>query len=441
MTIRSAATLALLAPLAAAQAPSWPQWGGPNRDFMPPARGLAASWPAAGPRVLWSRPLGDGYSGIVSDASALYTLHRPGNGSRESVIALDAATGRTLWEHVYEAPHQPGMDMEYGPGPHSTPLLVGERLFAVGVTGKLHALDRRTGKVIWSHDLVGGLKGKMPGRGYACSPIAHGSNVIVTVGGAGQALVAFDQATGRVAWKNASFDPAPSSPTLIRVDGQEQLLVFHADGVGGFDPASGAPFWDHPHKTDYGLNISTPVWGPDNVLFISSAYSGGSRALRLSQAGGKTAVKELWFSNRMRIHIGNAVRSGGHVYGSSGDFGPAFLAAVDVATGQVAWQERGLARGNLLLADGKLLILDEDGTLALATATPSALTIHSKSEVLSGRCWTAPTLVGTRLYLRDRAQVKALDLGSGGHGGTGGPGGTRSRSVSAPQSPLNKIKL
>jgi outer membrane protein assembly factor BamB len=411
---RATLTLALLgaASAAPAQAPPWPQWGGPNRDFMPAARGLAASWPAAGPRALWARPLGEGYSSIVADDSALYTLYRPGKGELENVIALDAATGRTLWEHSYEAPHQPGMNMEYGPGPHSTPLLAGDRLFAVGVTGKLHALERKTGKVLWSHDLVAELKGKMPGRGYSCSPIAYGSNLILTVGGPGQALVAFDQATGKIAWKNASFDPAPASPILIKVDGQEQLVVFHAEGVGGFDPGSGAPLWDTPHKTDWGLNISTPVWGPGNVLFISSAYSGGSRALHLSQSGGKTTVKEMWFNNKMRIHIGNAIRIGDYVYGSSGDFGPAFLSAVEVTTGKMTWQERGFSRASFVLADGKLLILDEDGTLALATATPAALTVHSKAEVLSGRCWTAPTLVGTRLYLRDRTQIKALELGA-----------------------------
>ena len=397
-------------PVMQAQTPSWTQWGGPNRDFKPAVRGLAATWPAAGPKALWGRALGDGYSAIVTDGTALYTMYRPGKGALETVVALDAASGRTLWEHTYEAPHPGGMDMEYGPGPHSTPLLAGERLFAVGVTGKLHALDRRTGKVAWTQDLIGGLKGKVPGRGYSCSPIAHGTNVILTVGGRGQALVAFDQATGRVAWKNADFDPAPSSPILATVDGQEQLIIFHANGVGGFDPRTGAAFWDHPHKTDWGLNISTPVWGEGNLLFISSAYGSGSRALRLSQAGGKTAVQELWFNNKMRIHIGNAIRVGDHVYGSSGDFGPAFVQAVELKTGAVSWQERGFSRATFVLADGKLLILDEDGTLALATATPAGLTVHAKADVLSGRCWTVPTLAGTRLYLRDRAQIKALDL-------------------------------
>jgi hypothetical protein len=132
--------------------------------------------------------------------------------------------------------------------------------------------------------------------------------------------------------------------------------------------------------------------------------------LRLAQSGGKTTVTELWYTNRMRIHIGNALRLGGHVYGSSGDFGPAFVTAVDVGTGQVAWQDRAFSKASFVHADGKAVVVDEDGNLALATLSPKGLTVHSRADVLSTRAWTVPTLVGTMLYVRDRAEIKAFDL-------------------------------
>jgi outer membrane protein assembly factor BamB len=265
---------------------------------------------------------------------------------------------------------------------------------------------------VWSHELWKELGGKVHGRGYSCSPIAYAGTVILPVGGRdGQGLMAFDQADGRVVWKGSDLVPAPSSPILIEVDGQEQLVVFHAKGVAGVDPRSGALYWDHEHITNWGLNISTPVWGEGNLLFVSSAYNGGSRVLRLAQAGGKTRVEELWFGNKLRIHIGNAQRLGDHVYGSSGDFGPAFFTAVELRTGRVAWQQRGFARAVSLHADGKLLLLDEEGTLALASASPKGMTVHARAKVLAKNAWTAPTLVGTRLYLRDRATIKALELG------------------------------
>ena len=130
------------------------------------------------------------------------------------------------------------------------------------------------------------------------------------------------------------------------------------------------------------LAADTPVWGNDNLLFISSAYSGGSRVLKLTQKDGKTTADELWFHRRMRLHHGTAVRIGDYIYGSSGDFGPAFLAAVNVNTGEIAYQDRSFPKSNLLLAEGKLIILDEDGNLALATATPTELKVISKVSVM-----------------------------------------------------------
>ena len=303
------------------------------------------------------------------------------------------------------------MNVEYGPGPHATPLVAGDTVFAAGSTGKLHALDRRTGRVRWAHDLYG-MGGTVQGRGYSCSPLAYGGTVIVTVGGRGQALAAFDQATGRTVWKSGDVDVSPSSPILIDLDGRPQLVLFHADGVAGFDPGTGAQEWNHAHRTEYGLNISLPSWGPGNVLVISSAYSGGSRGLHLARAAGRTEVRELWTSNRLRVHFGPLVRFGDRVYASSGDFGPAFVAAVDARTGAMAWQERGFARASLVGAGERLLVLDEDGTLALASPRADGLTVHGKAEVLSGRAWTAPTVVGTKVYLRDRTVMKALELGS-----------------------------
>ena len=199
---------------------------------------------------------------------------------------------------------------------------------------------------------------------------------------------------------------------MIDVDGQKQLVYFAGDAVAGVDPANGRTLWTHPHKTDWGLNISTPIWSPaDHLLFVSSAYSTGSRVLELRQSGGKTSVSEKWFSNRMRIHIGTAIRIGNYVYGSSGDFGPAFLTAVDVTTGNVVWQDRAFSRAQLLYADGKLVILDEDGTLGLATVSPQGLQVLAKASILENLSWTPPTLVGTKLFARDRKNIVAFELG------------------------------
>ena len=422
MTQRVAMAAILAAAAGFAGAQTWTQYGGPGRDFKVPG---PVSWPAGGPRAAWSRALGEGYSAIVSDGTALFTMYRPVKGilatvmervwspatSPEVVIALDAATGRTLWEHAYDAPILPRMQVEYGEGPHSTPLVAGEAVFAIGSTGRMHALERRTGRVLWSQDLWGALKGRVQGRGYACSPVAYGSTVIVSLGGPGQALIAFDQRTGAIAWKAGDFDPSPSSPRIIRVGDKDQLVFFHAAGIAGFDPATGATLWNHPHTTEYGLNISMPAWGDDGIMVVSSAYSGGSRGLRLAPVAGRTTATELWASNRLRVHFGSIIRLGDRVYASSGDFGPSFVTAADVRTGAVVWQERGFARANLVAMGEKLLLLDEDGVLALVTPGPTGLTVHGKADVLDTKSWTVPTVAGARVFLRDRAVIKAIDLG------------------------------
>ena len=400
------ASLLLLCGSVRAQS-DWTQWGGPDRNFTTRSKGLAATWPAAGPRQLWSRPLGAGHSAIIASGDSLYTMYSVGE--QEVVIALAAGTGKTLWEYKYDAPHA-GLDLEYGAGPHSTPLLIGDLLYTAGATGRLFALDSKSGKVAWSHDLWKEYGGTKMGRGYSCSPIAYKNTIILTLGGQGQTLIAFNQKDGSVAWKNQSLDLSPSSPILANVDGQDQLIMFLGKVVAGLDPNNGNLLWSHPHVTEWGLNISMPVWSNDNLLFISSAYSGGSRVLKLTQKDGKTTASEIWFSQRMRLHHGTAIRIGDYVYGSSGDFGPSFFAAVNVKTGDIAYQDRSFPKTNFVLADGKLIILDEDGNLALATATPTELKVISKVNVLKNLAWTAPTLVGTKLYLRDRRTITALDL-------------------------------
>jgi outer membrane protein assembly factor BamB len=385
------------------------QWGGPHRNFTSDTKGLAAAWPAKGPRRLWQREMGEGYSGIAVERGMLFTMYR--KGENEIAIALDAATGKTVWEYSYAAPFSPEYDMTNGPGPHATPLVSSDLVFTSGATGKLHCLDKKTGKVLWSHDLVNEFQGTVRVNGYSCSPIAYKDKIVMMVGGLSSSLVSFNRKDGSVAWKKHDFKNSTSSPILISVDGQDQLVAFMYSEIVGVDPNNGDLLWTHAHPVEYGLNTSTPVWGPDNLLFVSSGYNGGSRVLKLTRTGDKTTVEEVWAHSLIRIHFTNAIRVGDLIYGSSGDFGPAPFTAVDVKTGKVLWRHRSFPRASFLFADGRFIILDEDGQLLLATATPEGLTVTSKAEVLSSRSWTVPSLSGTRLYVRDRKNIMALELG------------------------------
>jgi outer membrane protein assembly factor BamB len=386
----------------------WLEWGGRGRDFVAPATALPSSWPAGGPRKLWSRDLGDGYSGIAVEETTLYTAYR--RGSQDVVIALDARTGKTLWEYAYEAAFKNAYSEAVGPGPYAMPQVVGDRLVSASGIGQIYSLDKKTGRPVWSHDLYKEFGGYRLEFGYSCHALPYKNSLILLAGGPDAAALALRQSDGAVIWKGLMFENAHSSPVLIDVDGQPQVVALIASEVIGFSPDTGALLWRHNHPTGNGLAISTPVWAPGNLLFISSAYNGGSRVLELRQSEGKTTVKELWHDRKLQSHFSTVIRHGDYLYFTSGYNGPAFMTCVNMRSGQVAWQERGFAKGQLVKSGEKLVLLDEDGTLALVEVAPAGLKALAKESILQRASWTPPTLSGSTLYLRDRKRLMALDL-------------------------------
>ena len=239
--------------------------------------------------------------------------------------------------------------------------------------------------------------------GYACSPIAFRETVIVPVGGPGKALMAFQQADGTLAWAKNDFGNVYSSPVLIDVNGLEQLVALLDGAVIGVNPHNGDLQWQVPFKADYSIAISTPLWTSDNLLFVSAEYNAGSKMIELQRNGMQTKATELWSSNRLRLHHGNAMRVGNAIYFSSGGKGSqAILSAVEARSGKILWQERSIEKATFVWADQKLITLDQEGTLMIAHPSPQGFQIAAKAPLLTHLAWTPPALVGTRLYIRDR---------------------------------------
>ncbi len=406
VTCLSLLGVVLVAPAALAQ---WPQWGGLNRDFKSSAKGLSKRWAKDGPKRLWSRALGEGYSTILVDQGRLYTMYR--NGENEVVVALEADTGKTVWEYKYAAPVLKGIEKRFGIGPNSTPIIVDGRVYALGFGAHLHCLDKLTGKLIWSHNLVKDLGAKPPEFGFSSSPVAHGNLLIAAVGGKGCGMMAFDLVSGSVVWKKHDFINIYSSPIVINVDGEDQVVLLTDREIVGIDPVRGELKWRHPHENQWKTNICTPLWSKEQMLFISSSGDAGSRSLKLTRVDGKTKVEEIWATRKMRTSQGNVVRIGKYLYGSTGDKSVSYMVAVHASTGKVAWRKRGFPEANLIYANGMLVMLDWDGKLSLAKATPKSFKVRSKVELLKKPAWTAPTLVGKTLYLRDKETIMALDMG------------------------------
>jgi outer membrane protein assembly factor BamB len=389
---------------------SWTQWGGPNRNFHTTAVGLKDTWPATGPRVVWKRPLGEGYSSPAVENGVLYVMY--GKPRQEFVIAADAETGKTLWEHATPMTFESDYAREMGNGPYSTPLIVGSRLFTTGVAGRLQCLDKKTGKLLWTQQLWDDHRGSQMMYGYASSPIAFRDFVIVPVGGRGRAVMAFNQADGKVAWSQGNLGNVYSSPLLINVSGLEQLAVLLDGALLAVNPHNGDPQWQVPFKAEYSIAVATPVWGPDNLMFVSSEYDAGTKVIELKRTGLQTTATELWSSNRLRLHHGNAMRIGDAIYFSNGGKGSqAILTAVDARTGKIHWQQRSIEKATFVWADQKLITLDQDGTLMIAHPSPQDFKISAKAPLLTRLSWTPPALVGTRLYVRDRKTMMSVDLG------------------------------
>jgi len=416
-----------------AQAESdWSQWGGPRRDFTTTASGLSGQWPEDGPRKLWSREIGDGFSTIVTNGTTLYTMMR-GQNDREVVIALNAGNGETVWEYTYPAPFLEAEVDEYdektgektgkkktqkqvtkfGEGPNSTPLLVDGRLYTIGFTGKMHCLDAATGSVVWAHDLFNDIGANYLMFGWATSPIAYEDSIIVLVGGKGRGVMAFDKADGKVRWKSTDYDASYSSPILVKVDGEDHLVAYMASDVIGLSPKDGKLHWSTEHKNEYNTSIGTPISCPgQRLFFVNGGDEAGGRLVHLAKKDGKIQPREIWTNRKIKGGLNNAVLVGNYLYGpNSAGEGARFMVAISIEDGQIKWREREVTGAKGVFADGKLIILDHDGRLMLTTPSSRGLKIHSSIQALEKEAWTTPTLVGKTLYLRDRKTIMAMDLG------------------------------
>ncbi len=386
----------------------WRQWGGPSGDFHVHSTGLADQWPESGPRQLWSRPLGAGYSSITVNDGKLYTLYR--EGENEIVVALEADTGKTLWQYPYAAPVGKGYTRDFGLGPNASPLLLDDRIITIGFTAQMNCISL-DGKLLWSHRLLEEFQGEFLEFGYAPNPILYKGHIITLVGGKESGVIAFSPTDGSVVWRSAPFDINYVTPTVINVDGQDQLIVFSKTEVLGLDANGGKRLWSFPCTNMYKTHATSAIWGDDNLLWVATQKDGGTRVLKLTQKNGTTKIEQLWKKRNIQVFHWNSLRVGNYVYTSSGDSNTKTV-AVDIQTGKIAWRERGFTKMLCLYADKKMIILDENGQLAIAKVSPQGFEILSKFQLTEKVSWTVPTLVGKTLYVRDAKNIIALDLGA-----------------------------
>ncbi len=394
---RSLAGIAFLAASTAAAAGDWPQFRGPQRDGVSSEQGLAREWPAEGPKALWRAQLGPGFSGISVVAGRAYTMF--GVEADEFAACFDAATGQEIWRVRTDSQYKDS----FGDGPRSTPTVDGERVFVLGARGKLHALATASGERVWLRDFVAEFGSTVPRWGFSTSPLVEGDLLLVEVGGAdGSGIVAFDKRTGKEAWRSGSDQAAYAAPIAVTIGSSRQAVFFTSRHLVGLAPGDGALLWKQPWTTSYDVNASTPVFIPPDKLFVSSGYDVGAALYRVTGSG----VEQLWRNREMKNKFSSSVLRDRHLYG----FDEGTLKCISAESGETKWRARGFGHGSLILADGHLLVLGDEGTLAMIEATAGEYLEKARAKIFSGKTWTVPTLADGKLYLRNEKELLSLGV-------------------------------
>ena len=377
----------------------WPQWRGPNRDGISKETGLLKQWPAEGPPLVWKASgAGGGYSSFSVANGKLYTIGL--RGEREYVVAFDVATGKEVWA----TPHGSAFRNDRGDGPRGTPTIDGDRLYALGGSGDLTALDARTGKIVWSKNVLREFGGSNITWGISESPLVLGDKVLVNAGGPGASIVALNKANGALIWKSQSDKAGYSSAIPVEVNGTTQVVFFTAERAVGLDAKDGHLLWEYGRPANNVANVATPI-ARANRVFISSDYGTGGGVVEI-KADNK--AQEIWFTKDMRNHHSSSVLIGDYLYG----FSSAILTAIRFDTGEIAWRDRSVGKGSLVYADGNLYCFSENGVVGLVEATPTGYKEKGRFRLAQGNLptWTHPVVVGGRLYLRDQDTIYAYDV-------------------------------
>jgi outer membrane protein assembly factor BamB len=385
--------------LAQANSASWPQWRGPNRDGISKETGLLKQWPAEGPPLLWKASgAGGGFSSFSVANGRLYTMGL--RGEREFIIAFDAATGKEAWA----TPNGSAFRNDRGDGPRGTPTIDGDRLYALGGSGDLSALDVKTGKLIWSKNILQEFGGRNITWGISESPLIVGDKLLVNPGGPGASIVALNKSDGSVIWKSQSDKAGYSSAIPVDVNGATQVVFFTHQRAVGLDLKDGKLLWEYAKPANNVANAATPI-ARGNRVFISSDYGTGGGVVEIKPDG---SAQELWFTKDMRNHHSSSVLVGDYLYG----FSSAILTALKFDTGEIAWRDRSVGKGSLVYADGRLYCFSERGVMGLVEATPTGYVERGRFKIEAGslETWTHPVVAGGRLYLRDQDTIYAYDV-------------------------------
>jgi outer membrane protein assembly factor BamB len=391
-------------------ASDWPQLLGPTRDGAYSAGDLSGEWPAEGPRVLWQKKVGQGFSAPAVAAGQLILFHRLDD--KETVEALDAETGKPIWLFDYPTTYRD--DFGFDEGPRATPAIADGKVYTYGAEGLLHCLDFKTGKKLWSVDARTLFQAPKGFFGIACSPLVEGNAVLLIVGSkSGAGIVAFDKMTGKVLWKTTDDEASYSSPVAATINSRRYGLFLTRTELVAADPAGGKILFQFPFRPPIRSSVSaaTPLVIGD-LIFLSASYDTGAVLLKVSENG----PKKIWAGEDiLSNHYATSVHHNGFLYGIHGRTDPgsqpaASLRCVELKSGKMKWEEPAFGAATITLAGDQLLILTERGELIRAQASDSGYKPTARAQVLPSQVRAYPALADGRLFARSKDKLVCLDL-------------------------------
>jgi outer membrane protein assembly factor BamB len=389
-------------PAAAKVDVSWPGFRGARRDGVLPGRRIETDWAAHPPVEVWRRPIGPGWSSFAVAADLVYTQEQ--RGEQEVVSCYSLGTGRLVWRHgdpvrFYES--------NGGAGPRATPTVHGGRVYTLGATGILNALDARTGAVAWSRNAAADTAAAMPGWGFTASPLVVEDAIVVATSGR---LASYDIATGSPRWTHTTGGGGYSSPHLVTIDGVAQILLLTGNGATSVAPADGARLWQHVWEVGVAIVQPGLAGEHDILLGLGDSMGGqGMRRLAVARTPGGWTVEERWTTRGLKPYFNDFVVHEGHAFGFDGTI----LACINLGDGARTWKAGRYGNGQLLLLPDQdlLLVLAEDGEVALVGATPDKFIEMTRFKAIDGKTWNHPVLVGNLLLVRNGEEMAAFRLG------------------------------
>ncbi|HUR20583.1 MAG TPA: PQQ-binding-like beta-propeller repeat protein [Vicinamibacterales bacterium] len=386
--------------------PIWSDFRGANRDGHYTERPILIDWPNGQLKPLWKQPVGGGYASFVTarigSLDLGFTIEQRGN--QEVVAAYDVATGREQWTSKWPAEFKEFMG---GDGPRATPTYFDGYVYALGGLGELRALEAATGRTIWRTNILTDAGAANLQWGMAASPLIVDNSVVVLPGGsAGKSVAAYNHRTGARVWSALDDRQAYVSPMLVTIDGVRQLLIVSATRMMGLTPTDGTLLWEFPWTNMSEVNAGQPVVIGKNRVFISSAYDKGAAVIEVTMKGTRGTVREVWQNNRMKNQFSSSVLHEGYIYGLD----ESILACLDAGTGELKWKGGRYGYGQIALASGHIIVLTEDGDLALVRATPEKHVELARFTVLDGKTWNHPAFSNGLLLVRNLKEMAAFDL-------------------------------